>query len=229
MAVSSFARAGLARVVTSVPTPANFSNTATGTYTDGGVNYKYITFTGNGTLTVTQAGFADILVVAGGGGGGSVDGATAGGGAGCLRFGTFSLSATAFTVTIGGGGAGTAINNSKGGVGGTTSFGSILFSGGGAGCFIRVSGPALEDGIGGGGSAGGVSGVAAGSVGGGAGGTLWGGANSYNGITINYDNTSTERGMGGYTTGAGTANTGNGGGTNGTAGGSGVVIIRVKV
>jgi len=207
---------------------ADFSDAATGTYSAGGINYKFKTYTGSGTLTVTKEGFADILVVAGGGGGGSSGGATAGGGAGCLRFGGYSLAVATYTVTIGAGGAGTTTDNTFGTVGGTTSFGTIIYNGGGNGGFVRVSGPTLADGVGGGGSGGGISGVGAGSVGGGAGGTLWGGANSYNGITVDYDNTATERALGGYTTGAGAANTGNGGGTNGTAGGSGVIIVRVR-
>jgi len=33
---------------------ADFSDAATGTYTDDGINYKYITFTASGTLTVTK-------------------------------------------------------------------------------------------------------------------------------------------------------------------------------
>jgi hypothetical protein len=42
---------------------ADFSNTATGTYSSGGIDYKYITFTGNGSLSVTQEGLADVLAV----------------------------------------------------------------------------------------------------------------------------------------------------------------------
>lgn len=43
---------------------ADFSNTPTGTYTDGeGISYKYVKFTGSGTLTVTVEGTADILAV----------------------------------------------------------------------------------------------------------------------------------------------------------------------
>ena len=53
---------------------ANFTDTATGTYTDGGVNYKYLTFTGTGSITIDQAGVADLLLVAGGGGSGGGSG-----------------------------------------------------------------------------------------------------------------------------------------------------------
>jgi hypothetical protein len=84
---------------------ADFSDSATGTYTDDGVSYKYLTFTASGTLTVTKAGFADVLIVGGGGGGSSVSTNTAGGGGGGVRWGTFFLSAITHTITIGGGGA----------------------------------------------------------------------------------------------------------------------------
>ena len=58
---------------------ANFSDAATGTYTDGGIDYKYKTYTGSGTVTITgTGGFADILVIGGGGGGGRALGAGGG-------------------------------------------------------------------------------------------------------------------------------------------------------
>lgn len=69
MAVSSFKRSGLARVTS--PSAAVISGTPTGTYSSGGKNYAYFSFTGNGTLTVASAGLADVLVVGGGGGGAS--------------------------------------------------------------------------------------------------------------------------------------------------------------
>jgi len=43
---------------------ANFTNTATGTYTDGGIDYKYITFTGSGSLVVDQPGSLTSLLLA---------------------------------------------------------------------------------------------------------------------------------------------------------------------
>ena len=46
------------------------SNTPTGSYTDG-ADYEYVSFTSDGTLTVTRGGFFDFLLVGGGGGGGS--------------------------------------------------------------------------------------------------------------------------------------------------------------
>jgi len=104
------------------PGAANFTDTATGTYTDGGIDYKYITFTGSGELVVDQAGFADILVIGGGGGGGNLRGG--GGGAGGYLVGTsVYLSEATHTVTIGAGGIGAFadINSQSGGGNGISS------------------------------------------------------------------------------------------------------------
>ena len=59
---------------------ANFTDVPTGTYSEDGVNYKYLTVTGTQSVTFDTAGFADVLLV-GGGGGGSAN-AGGGGGAG---------------------------------------------------------------------------------------------------------------------------------------------------
>ena len=64
---------------------ATITDTATGNYTSGGVTYDYWTFTGNGTLNVVTAGYADVLVVGGGGGGGGADRGGGGGGGGHLE------------------------------------------------------------------------------------------------------------------------------------------------
>ena len=87
---------------------AVYSDANTGTYT----GYAYKTFTGSGTLTVTTAGFADVLIVAGGGGCGGDTGANtinAGGGGGGGIFGggvtTVFLPVGTHTVTVGAGGA----------------------------------------------------------------------------------------------------------------------------
>jgi len=63
---------------------ANFTNTATGTYSSGGKNYKYITFTSSGTLTVDKDGLATILMISGGSKGGGPSGGGGGGGGGSL-------------------------------------------------------------------------------------------------------------------------------------------------
>ncbi len=45
---------GSAWVLFSGAGDANFTNVATGTYTSGGIDYKYITFTGSGSLVVDR-------------------------------------------------------------------------------------------------------------------------------------------------------------------------------
>ena len=52
---------------------ATITDAATGNYTSGGVTYDYWTFTGNGSLNVVTAGYADVLVVGGGGSGAGAD------------------------------------------------------------------------------------------------------------------------------------------------------------
>jgi hypothetical protein len=250
MAISSFKRSGLARVTS--PSAADFSGTPTGTYTDNGVNYKYLTFTGNGTLTVTKAGFADVLIVGGGGpGGNSTDGnrAGGGGGGGLLYLTDLYVAAGSITVTVGAGGAA----GTPGSRGDASIFNGIYSPGGGRGApasannrsgdgasggggrFSTVGGlgiPGLgNDGgqaslsVGGGG--GGAGGAGATGASGGAGGA--GAANSITGSAVTY--AAGGPGTGGNTGGA--ANTGDGGqgaiNTNpGGSGGSGVVIVRVR-
>ena len=113
---------------------ADFSDTATGTYTDGGFNYKYITYTASGTLTVTTAGFADVLVV-GGGGGGAVGQGGGGGGGGHLYKTNAYLESGSLTVTVGAGG-GVQTSQANTGLNGLTGNASRIgeyFSPGGAG------------------------------------------------------------------------------------------------
>ena len=83
--------------------PANFSNTATGTYTDG-YDYKYVSFTSDGTLTVTRGGYADVLLVGGGGAGGHGEGG-GGGAGGMLEITNAYLPAGSLDVIVGDGGA----------------------------------------------------------------------------------------------------------------------------
>ena len=123
-------------------TPGNFTNSATGTYSSGGINYKYVTFTGAATLNVNRAGFFDILVIGGGGGGGASDGA-GGGGAGGLHYLTNVYIATGnYTAIIGSGGPSATNGNPSqlagmialgGGFGGNAGNGGSGGSGGGAG------------------------------------------------------------------------------------------------
>jgi hypothetical protein len=202
---------------------AQISDTPTGSYT----GYQYWTFTASGTLNVTTAGFAEIMVVGGGAGGANGGGGyTAGGGGGGVRWGGFTLPSGSITITIGaGGGVGT--NGSP-----SSCVGVLLCGGGGQP--LADANAASNVGLnanGGGGSGGGIAIKDAGSgyTGGGAGGTLYG-ANSYSGISLAYNNTSTEYGKGGYSGGgSGAANTGNGGWGTTATGGSGIVIVRVAV
>lgn len=110
---------------------AVYSDANTGTYT----GYAYKTFTASGTLTVTTAGFADIVVCGGGGGG-----VIGGGGAGGVAVITNAyLPVGTLTVTVGAGGTGgvnlpsdTAAQN------GTSSLiGPYVGVGGGGGTYLQ--------------------------------------------------------------------------------------------
>jgi hypothetical protein len=229
---------------------ANFTNTATGTYT----GYKYVTFTGNGSLVIDRAGEADVWIVAGGaGGGGGRNGwNTGGGGGGGGIFGqTVVLAAGTYTVTVGAGGAlGAGSSSGAPGLGSDGSYSQInafyaVGGGGGGAADALAPGPGRFGGCGGGAAYSGAGGAAVtgqgfsgSSAGGGGGGgaaatTGTGGVGRATSIT----NTSVTYSVGGTTAGttAGGANTGRGGdgggsgGANGSAGGSGIVIIRVAV
>ena len=201
---------------------ANFSNSATGTYTDGGVNYKYITFTGSGSLTVTKAGFATVLCV--GGGGGAYTAAGAAGGGGVTQADIFIPVAT-HTVTIGAGGS---INTVR--ATGNFSFlganrnTALLAANGGVNNWNSILGATSGNGYT----------VTSGAGGAGAGGDSASGTGGV-GLASTITNTSVTYGAGGTVSATPVskgANTGDGGdasGTSATAGGSGVVIIRVKV
>ena len=167
---------------------ANFTDTATGTYTDGGINYKYITYTGTGTVTFDVAGFADVLAIGGGAGGGNAYGA--GGAGGYLAVTDAYFSAATHTVTIGSGGAGAIPSGTTfpaGANGIASSVGSFFAVGGGAGAGNTtgavIAGTGFSGGSGGGGGdlaqaggsgtsgqgfAGGTAGTSAGGGGGGA-------------------------------------------------------------
>jgi hypothetical protein len=207
---------------------ADFSNVETGTYTQSGFQYKYISFTSNGTLTITRPGFADILLVSGGGGGSFTTDRgtknTGGGGGNVVTLGY--IPAGSYAISIGGGGA-------AGSRGGTSAIGDLLKHGGGnqgvvgrSTGNIGASGSALPGGVVTGGevSANPVSGT---GLGGGSGGGIIAGANSYSGRVFDWTNTSVEYGMGGYTGGTPPANTGNGGFN--VAGASGIVVVRVRI
>ena len=110
---------------------AAYSDANTGTY----AGYAYITFTTSGTLTVTTAGFADILVIGSGGGGGK-RGATGGGGGGAggyLAITNAYLPAGTLTVTVAAGGAGSTTNDVAGQNGLPSGVGQFISAGGGGG------------------------------------------------------------------------------------------------
>ena len=111
---------------------AGFMIATGGTITTDG-DYKVHTFNSSATFTVTTLGdiaTVSYLVVAGGGAGGGTGGG--GGGAGGYKTATgFSVSATAYSITVGGGGAGS--SSTQGGSGGNSVFSSITSTGGGGG------------------------------------------------------------------------------------------------
>lgn len=166
------------------------------------------TFTGSGSITVSKAGTAEILVAGGGGaGGGRSNGYCGGGGAGgvLIDLGAY-LAAGTLTVTVGAGGAASADN--RGRAGNTSSVGSYFSTGGGggggtSGAWLTVGGV--------GGSGGGGQGSTAEQSAGGAGTTGLGYAGGNSG--------STTSGGGG---GGASAAAGNSSGTTGSAGGAGV-------
>jgi len=127
--------------------PANFSNTPTGSYTDG-YDYEYVSFTADGSLTVTRGGYADVLLVGGGGGGGRAY--SAGGGAGgVLYIENAYLPAGTLDVVVGAGGVNFASTSAGDGpIVGQNGLPSSLWKyyvpgGGGGGCvhtYFNISG-----------------------------------------------------------------------------------------
>lgn len=216
--------------------------------TSGG--YKYHTFTTSGTLTVTQPGRVEYLVIAGGGGAGSTT--DCGGGAGGLLSGEVFLDSNT-TVTVGAGGSGGFNSNGAGNEQGHTGFfsrlGDIYAYGGGAGGGTTAgasgggaNGVAIP-GLGNNGgttAGGGYTSAGSGSTGGA--GTdafsTWGNATStgqniggvrwYCGGGAGTGGTG-GNGGGGASNTSGAANTGGGGGGDNGSGGSGVVIVRYPV
>lgn len=100
--------------------------------------YKYHTFTTDGTLTVTQGGKFDCLLIAGGGGGGSSS--ADGGGAGGVVVACTTLDAGSVSVDVGSGGLGgfgrnvfTSHSVSQGNMGYPSTIGELYAVGGGGG------------------------------------------------------------------------------------------------
>ena len=129
-----------------------------------GTQFHNHIFTADGTLTVTQGGYVEYLVVGGGGGGGSRQNSTGGGGgAGGYRTGFLQVPKGSYSITVGAGGA-ISGTTGQGNDGAASVFHTITASGGGGGGFgASVGRPSqgLANGSGGGGgydSAGGAGG-----------------------------------------------------------------------
>ena len=214
---------GFASVSATTGSPTEGSRTIDGT------DYNVYVFTGSGSITFDNPGFARILAVGGGGGGvGYNSSKAAAGGGGGVRWGSFEVSATTYTVEVGAGGA--AAGNNQAGTGGDSAVTGILVSSGARGgnhlnTFVSHAYP----GFGGNGGSNGRSNGDGLALGGGAGGLAYGSVVA--GITFDWSGSSVEYGLGQQTslnsTRAGTANTGEAGRYVGN-GGSGVVIVMVR-
>jgi len=139
-------------VATTPPSGGDSTDTTVSGYTS-----KVFTSTGTGTLTVTDSGDVDVLVVAGGGSGGFYYGG--GGGAGGLVYksGVTLTASTTYDAIIGAGGAANTTNaNSHGFIGSDSTFGpnggSVLFTGKGGGGGGDESDAGQDGGSGGGAS-----------------------------------------------------------------------------
>jgi hypothetical protein len=191
-----------------------------GTYTDGGVTYKYHKFTSNGSFDVTREGDVDVLIVgAGGAGGGRVTVNGGGGGAGqVLEDSSVNIPIGSYSVVIGDGGVSSTTSPSPATTdGGSSDFadGAYIAAGGGGGGTGSgqngrsgaSGGGATPNGTGGAATAGsaGGNGISTGKAGGGGGAGAAGGSQSSSttdlagaaGVSKNYDGASTEYGIGG--------------------------------
>lgn len=231
---------------------ANFTDTATGNYTQNGVNYKYLTVTGTQSVTFDVAGFIDLMLVSGGGAGGAgTYGNASGGGAGSYIVQTdLYVPVGIGIIEIGAGGAGTSdamgtngtysslvlgglsIKGIGGGAGATGQSGSS--NPGGSGGAPRTASATLISGKGLlGGNDASTSNPGGGGGSGSAGSGVTGGSpttNSITGIAVDY----AAGGRSGTNNEPGGNNTGTGGSgatssTVGVAGGSGIAVIRVVV
>jgi len=112
-----------------------FLPTVSGGSLTSDATYYYRTFTGNGTLSVSNAALTtDILIIAGGGGGDGDAQASGGGGAGGVLYGASnSLSVNSYGITIGAGGTANEISYGSAAQGNSSSFGTVIAAGGGQG------------------------------------------------------------------------------------------------
>ena len=102
-----------------------------GTITDVG-GYRFHTFTGSDTFTITQGGEIEVLMVGGGGGGGRRHGGGGGAGGLVVKSAQF-LGAGSYPVIIGGGGAGATGSTEGGARGSNSTFNNWIAYGGGGG------------------------------------------------------------------------------------------------
>jgi hypothetical protein len=213
----SIASAGLPQAVISSTT----GSPSIGTFTDAnGFSWQYFDFTGNGSVVVSEAGYADCLVL--GGGGGTRDYGSnrrAGGGSGRIIYGQQYLAAATYTVTIGTGGA-FSTGDGFAAPGGLTSLGSLIQAGGGNG----GAGGSMDivNASGFGGPAGGVS--RTGAINNFANGA--GAGSGTNGQTLNYNGSDLVYARGGFSGISPVANRGDGCGLSGS-GSSGRLIVKV--
>jgi hypothetical protein len=122
------------------PVAADFSNSATGTYSSGGRSFKFVQFNSNGTLVCTRAGIARVLVVGGGGGGWA---GTWNGQGGSVFDGFVFLTAGSHSAVIGGGGTPTG-GDSQTAIGSNSTFFGIDGKRGGAGATQQANGTSSD-------------------------------------------------------------------------------------
>ena len=179
--------------------------TSSAPITVGGVGYTLLSFLTDLTLTVTRAGYFDVVMVAGGAGGGAAFNYGGGGGAGGVIQSTIYLPATTYAVTVGAGGTGTVTRFMSGFGLGSEIAGYLSTAGGGA---VNAN---LADGLGGGSGGGATSGGTSGA------GPAIAGSQGKNGGT---NGGASSAGAGGGFSSVGA----NGSGTTGGAGGTGLQL-----
>lgn len=207
---------------------ATTGSPATGTFTDSdGFEWQYYDFTGNGSITFDSAGYVDALVVGGGAGSNQSTGsgrtARAGGGAGVVRRGPFYFEAGTYALTIGAGGAGT--TGAASGAGSASTLGSEIRAAGGDKALSFYTNVSTTMFNGNGGHGGGVW-ISTTTSGNSHGSGAYGTPNTYNGLTLNYNGSDIEYGVGGYSA-TPVANTGSGGVWTAGSGTSGRIIVKV--
>ena len=121
---------------------------------EGEIPYRIHVFTnaGSATLTVSNGGFVDCLLVGGGGGGGGRNMGGGGGAGGLISSNRIILAEDVYAVTVGTGGAGGSGNGVRGSNGEDSIFGSITAAGGGGGGSWNTAADGLSGGSGGGAS-----------------------------------------------------------------------------